>query len=318
MTQIEPYDPQWLKRVLAPRKPTDFVTTRGESVDAGLTDREIARLRFVGWHRVAKGLSVVTPAAEASFISLAAATTRLSGGRAVASHLTAAKLHGIDVVDGLPGVREGQPSDLHLHIIVSTPNGVRYPAGVKVHRTRLSRNDVTTIDGVAVTSPTRTLADLLLTQPRILAIAAVEQALQMCLVEPGQFKAVTAIMRCRPGARRGHDWLRLVTPGTESPLETLSRLRFTDCGLVPSRIQPVILDRDGRFVARADFEFDEGGRKVLGEADGRTVHDLPSARYEDRAREDALRQLGYEVVRWVWTDVTQNLDELVARIRRWL
>lgn len=318
MPDPERTDPELLQRILKPQTTQDLVVARPLALNVGLSDRDLLKLQFRGWHRVARGVRITKPAREATVLELAAATSRLSGGRAVASHLTAALIHGFEVVTGMPGVRDGQPTDLHMHVTVSTPNGVRYPPDVKVHRTNLERREVMLIESVPVTTPARTAADLLLTQPRTLAIAALEQGLQKGILALDDLVLLPGMMRCRPGAQRGKDWLTLVTPGTGSPLETLSRLKFAEFGLIPSRIQPVILDERGRFVARSDFEFTNGDRKVLGEADGRSIHDLPEARYADREREDALRQLGYEVVRWVWSDVINDLEALVVRIRRWL
>lgn len=105
----------------------------------------------------------------------------------------------------------------------------------------------------------------------------------------------------------------------ESALESLSRLRFLQRGLLPTAIQPVIRSH-GRFVARADFGFGNraGVPTVLGEADGRSAHNQPGMRLQDSRREERLRLLGFEVVRWDWAELAQDPDAIVARIRAFL
>jgi very-short-patch-repair endonuclease len=53
-------------------------------------------------------------------------------------------------------------------------------------------------------------------------------------------------------------------------------------------------------VARVDFLFDGC---VIGEADGRGKYTGPQDLWAEKRREDALRALGFEVVRWGWDDM---------------
>ena len=82
---------------------------------------------------------------------------------------------------------------------------------------------------------------------------------------------------------------------------------------VEAEQQVVIRDHDGRFVARVDFllpalrvvvEFD-GAVKYEG-ADGR------NALIREKRREDALRALGYRVVRLTWSDLRRPERVLAA------
>lgn len=79
---------------------------------------------------------------------------------------------------------------------------------------------------------------------------------------------------------------------------------FAGLGLVQPEQQVEIRDDLGRFVARVDFLFRElnlivefdGALKYAG-ADGR------EALIAEKRREDALRRLGYRVVRLTWADL---------------
>ena len=95
----------------------------------------------------------------------------------------------------------------------------------------------------------------------------------------------------------------LASPLSESPGESWTRLVLAGIG-VEAEQQVEIHDHAGRFVARVDFlvaaerlviEFD-GAVKYAG-ADGR------DALVHEKRREDALRALGYRVVRLTWADL---------------
>jgi very-short-patch-repair endonuclease len=76
-----------------------------------------------------------------------------------------------------------------------------------------------------------------------------------------------------------------------------------------ARLQQVILDEHGSFVARVDFYWDDCG--VVGEADGALKYDGRQALMAERRRQQALEDLGLIIVRWEWSDLARF--ESVAR-----
>ncbi|MGL5816833.1 MAG: hypothetical protein ACRCYR_04675 [Phycicoccus sp.] len=110
------------------------------------------------------------------------------------------------------------------------------------------------------------------------------------------------------------DLERLADGGSESVGETRARLILAGAGL-PVRSQVEIRDPSGDLVGRVDLlvgdrvvvEFD--GMVKYGDADGR------EALVAEKHREDALRLLGYAVVRVIWADLDRPAA-LVARVRR--
>lgn len=85
-------------------------------------------------------------------------------------------------------------------------------------------------------------------------------------------------------------------------------------------LQRRFFESDGRFVARVDFD---GEGAVVGEFDGlveygggsmtpgQVTSDVVIA---EKIREDRLRQMGIEVVRWTWADLVDG--RLPAIVRR--
>jgi very-short-patch-repair endonuclease len=66
-------------------------------------------------------------------------------------------------------------------------------------------------------------------------------------------------------------------------------------------------------VARVDFLW--RGMSTIGEADGRLKYTIGAAIYREKRREDRLRDLGLEVVRWDFADVRHSPQATADRIR---
>jgi hypothetical protein len=90
-----------------------------------------------------------------------------------------------------------------------------------------------------------------------------------------------------------------------------------------------VFDQAGRLVARCDFGWKDKG--TLGEFDGKVKYGMlllkpgqspQDALFEEKRREDLLRDLGWQVVRWTWADLyapgalVDRLDRAFARGRR--
>src|SRR5581483_7924763 len=93
------------------------------------------------------------------------------------------------------------------------------------------------------------------------------------------------------GVRQLRRVCELMNPRSESPMETRVRVLLVMSGLPVPESQVVVLDRSGRFVARADLGYPE--EKVIIEYDG--AFHWEQRRADDRRRE-AMRALGWTVL----------------------
>jgi hypothetical protein len=83
-------------------------------------------------------------------------------------------------------------------------------------------------------------------------------------------------------------------------------------GLPAPELQHEILGPGGRVLARVDFCWE--GKRTIGEYDGKIKYGRllrPGQRIEDvifdeKVREDALRDLGWQIVRWLWRDLYRS------------
>jgi hypothetical protein len=101
--------------------------------------------------------------------------------------------------------------------------------------------------------------------------------------------------------------------------ESRSRVLLARMGLAPSVLQ-LRVHGGGSFLGRADFGWEE--ERVLGEFDGRVKYgrllrpgQMPGdAVFEEKRREDLLRDEDWGVVRWTWNDLRPEV--LGPRVHR--
>jgi hypothetical protein len=273
----------------------------------GFDDRELGRMKRNGsLIPVRRGAYVRDrPAertqAEAHKELVFATAPQLQYG-AVVSHASAAVLHGLPT----------WPKALdRVHVTRNRSGGGNRRSVVHVHAAPLADDHITTIDGVPVTSLARTVLDLCRTVPIEQAVAAGDRALAYGLVR-AVLDDHLAQMRRWPGTRQAGRALGLLDPRSESPGESVSRVRLILDGLPAPEPQQDIFDHHGRFVARVDFCWKE--QRTIGEFDGKLKYGralqpgqpIEDVLFEEKRREDALRDLGWQIVRWIWAELYQT------------
>jgi hypothetical protein len=192
--------------------------------------------------------------------------------------------------------------------------------GCVLHTSPLRPADVVTLDGMRVTSLARTVADLARTLPLDQAVAAGDAALRRGLPVP-EVLAVLESCRGWPGVGQARRTAGLLDARSESVGESYSRVRMHEADLPVPVPQYEVYDDRGQLVGRADFGWEE--QRVLGEFDGRVKYGrllrpgqtVEEVVYREKLREDALRDLGWRVVRWTWADVFPG-HVLVSRLSR--
>lgn len=213
----------------------------------------------------------------------------------VASHQTAAGLH------GLPLVHDGDRE----HVTVRRPGRRPQRHDLWFHAHRLPEAHVTEVRGVACTTVPRTLVDLFVTAGRLTATWATEHAVRAGVVALDEVRDLAAEPLGLPGIRRARDTLiPAVEPASESPLETAIRLILADAGLPRPTVQLPVDDGAGRTIYRVDLGFRP--ERVAVEADGRAVHEAPGALLRDRWRQNHLANAGWTVLRFTWQDATRR------------
>lgn len=121
--------------------------------------------------------------------------------------------------------------------------------------------------------------------------------------------------------RTAHQVAAFPDPGAESVGESRSRILIDRVGLPRPQLQFPVRTRHGDVIARSDFGWPEF--RTVDEFDGKEKYSrgLPRGRSEadavfaEKVREDRIRDLGWQVVRWTWAELDDPLA-LADRIRR--
>jgi len=222
----------------------------------------------------------------------------------VFSHWSAAALLGLPVV----GRR-----DPWVHVVRDPAGGGRSNGDVVRHAVA-GRPDVTTVDGIAVTTAARTVVDLTRVAGLAVGVVAGDAAVRRGLTSVDELRVQTALAGRGRGVRAARWMVELVDGRSESPGESLSRARMAELGLPAPLLQHEVRDRQG-LVGRVDFWWPEHG--VVGEFDGRVKYgsDAADGLWQEKLREDRLRAAGLAVARWTWSDAWAG-DPMAARLRR--
>lgn len=184
-------------------------------------------------------------------------------------------------------------------------SGIRFRTGIVSGRDRAEGS-------LRVTGVDRTWLDLARTAPLADALAVGDWASAMGLLDVSRMRHdVDAIAGLR-GCRRAMRALDLVDGRRESPLESASYAYFAEMRIPLPDCQVVLSAPSGQFLARVDFWWAHA--RLIGECDGRSKYRTPADLYDEKRREDGLREMGYGVMRWGMSDLRGRA--LAERLRR--
>lgn len=212
---------------------------------------------------------------------------------AIVCNESAAWLYGLDV--HAPGQRRQlEPSLLTEH---STTRVVH--EGARARQAKLTSTDIDFVEGVHVTTPVRTVSDLLRRMYRPYAMAAADAFAHAGLVLPQEVVDHVAGLKGYRGVVQARSLAAQIEPLTESPGESWQRLRILDAGLPPPTPQFVVIDDFGREF-RIDLPYPE--LRIGTEFDGKEFHTDPVHRQNDDERRGYLS----DVYGWQWVIGTRE------------
>ncbi|SCL39066.1 type IV toxin-antitoxin system AbiEi family antitoxin domain-containing protein [Micromonospora aurantiaca (nom. illeg.)] len=286
-----------------------FVTA-GQALRLGLGREQIRYLVRSGrWTRVSRGCYLPSPAGSAPVAlrrAMIRATIASLGQGAVAVLGTAAEVHGIA---GLPST-----AAIHVSVPPDRPHVQRRAEpGLTVHQLTLAEADVCRAGGVPVTTPARTVADVLLRARRYPAVCVLDSALNQRILAENDLSLVLTHLTGRRGAAAARGYLAEADGRAQSPLETRARLRCVDGGVPPDVLQLPVRDEDGYLLGVGDLAW--RGARLIAEADGRGPHLTPQAIYADRFRQNRLVNAGWRILRFTWSD-TLRPDYIPQTVKR--
>jgi very-short-patch-repair endonuclease len=256
---------------------------RKDAVAAGFSDRRFRSLLGRGdITQILYGVYVDVRTAEDPSTRLAALDL-VRPPDAVVCRRTAAWLRGIDV----GGTSPTTPRAVECVV----PNG-RMPirrAGVRCYSAPLEE-DVEEVDGIPITTPTRTALDLLRYLPPHLGLGAADAMAHLGLFSVTALSELADECRYGRNIRRARQLASYCEPAAESFGESWLRLRILDAGF-PRPDAQVQLGRE--------FRLDLGylDRRLGIEYDGMEFHSAPADRRHDESRRARIRdEYGWTVL----------------------
>lgn len=206
--------------------------------------------------------------------------------------------------DGTPCGRRfcpGQP----LEIVLPLTTRRVQAAHVRIHFWPLRPGEITVANALSVTTPVRTLADLVPRLERPHALSVLDSALHLSVATPDELAHARSVAAGRPGCRRVRDLWTIADGGAASPLESRVRLACVDGGVPPDDLQHVVRDRHGILLGIADMAWRarrRDGRLLVAECDGAVPHSRPAALLRDRRRLNDFTSAGCDQLRFTWSD----------------
>jgi len=275
----------------------DQITRCGISAHA-VIQRSLCGLLF----RIHRGVYSLTPPELLTRDGRYMAAVLAGGPGAVLSHRSAADLLELRATD-------------RRRIEVTIPGKARRShRGVQVHRSRTldPARDVTTIRGIPVTTPSRTLLDL----ADVLPIRAVERALDQAEIAWRLDLGALEDQLRRNHGRHGAGRLRALLTSRREPALTANELEermlaiCRDAGLPAPEVNVLLVLPDGGPAIRPDFLW--RGHHLIVETDGRRTHRTDWAFERDRLRDQRAMGAGWRVVRITWRQVTREPKRIGA------
>ena len=249
----------------------------------------------VEWSKLtaARGHALVVMAAAASV-----------GRDSVASHQSAARIHGLDLFPA--------PQDIVTVTRSPARKGGRLKSeGIFFHTAALPVDHVTRHLGTTVTSIPRTVVDLARLSPFMSGVVTADSALRAGLTTKGALLAACNACPRWPGIRKARRVVDFANPGAESVLESCARVVFHEHGLEAPELQFTVTGPAFRY--SVDFYWPR--YRVIAEADGAMKYTDQRTAIRQLRRDQEIRDLGYKVVHFTWRDLFQNPAAVIARIR---
>jgi hypothetical protein len=252
------------------------------------------------WRRTSRGFYVPSSVGQSVEQRIVEAAAPLPTGGGVTGW-AALRWCGATWFDGLtPSGKEELPV-----VLASCYGDIRAQDGFMVCQERLSRCDVTTVDGLPVTIPARSVCfEMRYARTLRDAVVAFDMAAFADLVTTEEQWAYILDHPGWTGIPQARDVMTLVDENSWSPWETRLRVVWILVAGLPAPLcNRPLFDHDGRHIGTPDiFDPDAG---VVGEYDG-AAHLNSAQRAKDLSREAVFRRHGLEYFAVVGADMSSH------------
>jgi very-short-patch-repair endonuclease len=274
-------------------------------VALGLSQRAVQKRAAAGrLHRIHQGVYSPSPAALLSLKGRYMAAVLACGPGAVLSHRSAAALHELRAT-----------SRTRIEVTVAGRTGRNHP-GIQVHRsTTLTPADITTVDGIPVTTIVRTILDLATVLPRRAVERAMDQAEILEALDGRALADQLARNHKLPAARLVRSILerhRAGTTPTRNDFEERLLALVRTANLPDPEVNAWVIPPDGGPAFSVDFLWRQ--QRLIVETDGYATHGTRQAFEGDRRRDQLLTLAGWRIVRITWLQLVEEPEQTAQLI----
>jgi hypothetical protein len=182
--------------------------------------------------------------------------------------------------------------------------------GLRTRGDRIGEDEIVIVDGVPVSSPTRTALDLGCWYPTTSGVAAIDALARATHIKAADVELLAQRYPGRRGIARARLAISLFDSGAQSPKETWLRLVLMQAGLPRPQTQIPVFDEFGSAIAYLDMGWEDV--KVAVEYDG-DHHRSDRSQYNwDIRRLERLHHRGWTLIRVVAGD---RPADIVRRVR---
>jgi Protein of unknown function (DUF559) len=235
-----------------------------------------------------------------------AAVRAAVGADAVASHHSAARILGLDMLDP-------PPDDL---VTVTRRPPVRSKSreshGVVFHNADLPDWQCIDREGVLLTNASRTVIDIARASSFRAGVAIADCAVRLDQTSPPELAVIVEECKRWPGVEQARQVAAFCDGSAESVLESCARVAFAEHGLAAPVLQAGI-DVEGRQRFWVDFYWPQ--YRTIAEADGLGKYSTAKDIQDQFKRDRLLRRARYKVVHFTWREIFVTPKIIVAQIR---
>jgi very-short-patch-repair endonuclease len=195
-----------------------------------------------------------------------------------------------------------------IDVTTSTDHGRKH-ARITTHRARLHALDALVIDGLRVTTPSRTIVDLATRLEGRALRDAVERAQDLRRFDPHDIRDTLARAPRRPGTRRLEDLITVMAPDKDNARSHLERmfLALTRKARLPKPASNLEIAGRSR-----DFAWPD--QRLVVETDGYRYHSSRQAKRSDNRRDRQLTAQGWRPVRFTYEEIAFEPAEVAKEL----
>lgn len=266
-----------------------------EALDSGRLTRHQLRSRFVPVYP-----GVYNPTGtELTARDRAYAAWLWSGRRGILAGRSAAAMH------GAKWLNPRAPAEMRY-------DNRHPPPGIRTWADVVGDDEIAVIDGMLVTTPSRTAVDLARRYPLDRAVTTIDSLARATRMTMADIEMLADRYKGRKGIRSARTALSLVDPGAESPRETWLRLLLIRAGFPRPQTQIPVYNEYGVLVAVLDM----GWEDLMVAADYEGDHHRGPAQFnKDVRRHDDVTELGWIDIRVTSRDTEAVIVRRVAAAR---